>query len=155
MAKNQYVNGRMYNNPYLSSENNKEERQKYFTFRHFTKKYPNTLSREEIIKLCENRDYKRYEIYRNEDVVRKRLATMNKNLVVKREKGEIGFYYPVSDKEGILEENKRYILYKDKVWSKGQDRYLKPITNSKGIYCLLYTSPADEERRYEKYYISP
>lgn len=143
----------MYDNPYLSSPNNKLERQKYYTFRHFTKKYPNKLSRDEIIKICENRDYERYEIYRNEEVVRKRLATMNKNIRMNQTE-TFDHSYPEADKEGILEENKRYILYKDKVWSKGQDRYLKPITNSKGIYCLLYTRLSDNERRYEKYYIT-
>ena len=150
-----YQSGRMYQNPYSASHNNKCERRKYYTFRHFTKKYPDKLSRDEIIKICQNRDYERYEIYRNEEVIKKRLKTIKNNLEKNKIKeNDTNCYYPTPDDEGIIERNKSYILYKDKVWSVGHDRYLKPLTNSKGTYCLLYASAKFNEKRYEKYYIT-
>ena len=150
---------RKYDNPYCSSPRDPTEKRKYHTFRYFTLRFPN-MSKEEKIKISENESrYKKYSHIKDPITQNKRLITIRRNY------GN-NYIYETSDPNGIIKTNDRYIFYKDKVWSKSQDRYLKPITNSKGHYVLIYNcnyryvnrkciniNPDKSTRMYEKYYI--
>lgn len=133
---------RKYNNPYSSGT------QKYSTYRYFCKKYPEK-SYEEIKQITDNWSY----------IHKRHYTKSNKSLDNTNGKKTYGdLEYPTHDPNGIIKSDERYIYYNDKVWSKGQDRYLKPINDSKGKYVLLwtrfsYTPRLDGERKYEKYYI--
>ncbi len=48
--------------------------------------------------------------------------------------------YPVPDKNNILSETKAYIFYKDKVWSKCRDHYLR-IQNTKTTKYVMIRDP--------------
>lgn len=151
---------RMYDNPYGASPRDPTEKRKYHTFRHFTLRFPN-MSKEEKIKICEDESrYKKYSHIKDPITQNKRLNTIKRNC------GN-NYIYETSDPNGIIKTNDRYIFYKDKVWSKSQDRYLKPITDSKGRYVLIYNcnyryvnkkciniNPDKSTRVYEKYYIN-
>jgi len=137
MAKN-----KQFNNPYMSGT------QQYNTYRYFCKAYPNK-SYEEIKYIVDNWSYKTKRHYTKHN---KSFDNTNGKPTYKE------LEYPTYDPNGIIKSDIRYVYYKDKVWSKGQDRYLKPINDSKGTYVLLWTrfsySPRlDGERKYEKYYI--
>jgi hypothetical protein len=45
--------------------------------------------------------------------------------------------YPDYEKNGIIKEDKLYIYYINKVWSKSQSKYLKPLDSRKGKYINL------------------
>ena len=138
MAKN-----RQYNNPYPSKT------QQYSTYRYLSKRYPDK-SNEEIKDIVDNWNYKYKRHYTK---CNKTLDNTNGKIAYK------DLEYPTHDPNGIIKSDERYVYYKDKVWSKGQDRYLKPIKDSKGMYVLLwtkfcYTPKLEGERKYEKYYIN-
>ena len=138
---------RQLNNPYSATRFDKKESSKYHTFRHFRKKFPEK-SIEDIIEICENRN-DRTHLASYTRTHKHTQADISYTTVIDKT-------YPTFDTENILEKTPHYIFYKDKVWSVGQDRYLKPITSSKGKYCYIYTSinSINNPRRYEKYYIS-
>lgn len=134
----------MYNNPYDTKTKH------YSTYRYFCKKYPDK-SYEEIKQITENN-------WGNN--TKRHYTTHTKSF--DNTNGKPTYQelpYPTHNPNGIIKSDERYIYYIDKVWSKGQDRYLKPIKDSKGLYCLLwtrfsYTPRLDGERKYEKYYIT-
>lgn len=138
MAKN-----RQYNNPYESKT------QQYSTYRYLSKRYPDK-SNEEIKDIVDNWNYKYKRHYTK---CNKALDNTNGKPAYK------DLEYPTHDPNGIIKTDERYIYYIDKVWSKGQDKYLSIMNSSKGKYILLWkrfgkdrTTPG--ERKYEKYYIN-
>lgn len=129
---------RQYDNPYISGT------QQYNTYRYFCKKYPEK-SYEEIKNIVDNWSYKHKCHY-------SKYPKCNNNTSGKPTYKELE--YPTYDQDGIIEIDERYVYYVDKVWSKGQDRYLKPMNSSKGQYLLLYNKDTNDNRKYRKYYIN-
>ena len=132
---------RQYDNPYISGT------QQYNTYRYFCKKFPDK-SYEEIKNIVDNWSYK-YKCHYS------KYPKCNNNTSGKPTYKELE--YPTYDQDGIIKSDNRYVYYKDKVWSKGQDKYLMPKTDSQGTHVLLwsrfsYTPRLDGERKYLKYY---
>lgn len=70
---------------------------------------------------------------------------------VKKVKKEVEIPYPESlhiNRGGvIIKENKRYIFYKDNIWSKGQNKYLLKLKCNKDDYCHSYIYNDDMKLR--------
>ena len=51
--------------------------------------------------------------------------------------------YPTHDKEGIIKEDKYYIYYQDRMWSKSYDKWMALHYTNKSTY-ILYRDPSDK-----------
>ena len=72
---------------------------------------------------------------------------------VKKVKNEVEIPYPESlyiNRGGvIIKENKRYIFYKNNIWSKGQNKYLLKLKCNRDNYCHSYIY--DDDMKLRKY----
>ena len=120
-----------YNNPYDSRKQRQEYARYYYAF---TKKL---LYHEDCIKYatCQSFRYKITEYKKNR---KQRQQTQPKPNLVDLNKVVYNFIDDDYDKEGIINEDKYYIFYKNKVYSKERFKYLSVMKNNKeGNYVLL------------------
>ena len=126
-------------NPYHSAY----QRQEYHRYYYYTHRSSKKYTEDELTKLCENPNNNT-----------KYYPPNSRPKKYKQNKG-ISPSYPTPDKEGQLKENDQYIFYRDKVWSKLRDKYLKVHCPKKqGKYCHL--NIFDKEKNTyigEKYFI--
>lgn len=119
------------NNPYKSDKN----RTKYFRYRYVQYKY--NLKHEDCIKYAEaNNQFERKKILGDLKHLRPNRKPQTNNMVISY-KPVIDPNYVSYDKNNIINENKFYIFYKDKVWSKSVDKYINILSTSKRKYAVL------------------
>jgi len=121
-----------YNNPYDSKKQRQEYGRYYYAF---TKKL---LYHEDCIKYATSESF-RYKIaeYKKNRKQRQKRQPTQPNLV-DLNKVVYNFIDDDYDKEGIINEDKYYIFYKNKVYSKERFKYLSVMKNNKeGNYVLL------------------
>jgi len=127
----------MYSNPF----NSKIERYKYDGYYYATK--IKKLEHDKALKYAELSNTFARKKYLNEQPST-RIPNNNKHLTYKE------LPYPTYDKEGIIREDKYYIYYKDKMWSKSYDKYMMLHYSNKSTY-ILYCDPAD--KKFKRYII--
>ena len=127
----------MYNNPYHS----KKERNKFNGYYYATK--IKKLDHDKAIEYAELNNTFARKKYLNEQPST-RIPNNNDKLTYQ------DLPYPTYEKEGIIREDKYYIYYKDKIWSKSYDKYLANYYTGKSTY-ILYRDPSD--KRFNKYII--
>jgi len=133
-------------NPYSTSTS--IEKKKYYKFYYYCKICKIELTYDEIIERCEN-------LKPNDRMYpEKRKGKSGEKISYKK----VGFYthYPTPCPNNIIDENDKYIFYKDKVWTKLRDKYLV-IHKSKqdGNYCRLnYYNEELKKYKGEKYLIT-
>jgi hypothetical protein len=109
-------------NPYILST----EKQKYYRFNYYSKICKTELSYDEIIVMCENPNKN------------KRIYPKNRKKATYKYKETFIATYPTPCPNNIIDENDKYIFYKDKVWTKLRDKYLVIHSSKKdGHYCRL------------------
>ena len=122
------MNQRFYNNPYSSTTQTKKYQYYYYAY---TKKL---LSPEDCIK------YSECDKFRNKCKNYKQDRKSRANLIINDTPiyHECNYVDDTYDKEGIIDIDKWYVFYKDKVYSKERYKYLLiHKTKRHGDYCVL------------------
>tara|TARA_R110000822_G_scaffold7668_4_gene31283 strand:- start:506 stop:985 length:480 start_codon:yes stop_codon:yes gene_type:complete len=126
---------KIYNNPYSTLC------KKYYTFRYLCEKH-SYLSFDEKWQWCENRNYndkihlpRRPKSIPTEKIREPKYSLIN-DIDNPNASGIYGITYPKID---ILRIDDTYVYYKDKIWSRHMDRFLKSKEDKNGRYVLKYS----------------
>ena len=131
-----------YNNPYSSIIDVKKWKYYYYAY---TKKL---LSQDECIKYAE------CSKFRLENKNYRLKKPKPKQTIKPLTQDDYDIYYVNSiynyDKEGIISMNDDYIFYKDKVYGKHHNKYIKiHCSKCNGNYCLVYSGHKDKTYKYK------
>jgi hypothetical protein len=138
-----------FKNPYDKNT----EKQKWQRFYYYNNKYVvDDIC--ELIGVVENGKSVHIKEFRKKNKPRKKKEKQTLDIRTYEElnKTVIDKDYPQPDKNGIINEDNKYIYYKDKVWSKLRDRYLNPQWNdSKGQFYVALSYRVENKENNVKY----
>lgn len=120
-----------YNNPFDSKDNRKEYYRYYYAF---TKKL---LSHDDCLRYVYNENF-RYSVTNYKKNRKQREQSIKEKTMEDLNVSVCNFDILDFDKEGIISEDKTYVFYKDKIYSKERFKYLNIIKSKKyGNYIRL------------------